>query len=169
MYMLYSREKTKGVLTILSCSKHRQNLINIERNVGRQAFNPGAEIKPPLNIPSYNTSRVQGKRQDVPLIDEQNNSEWAGYISIGTPPQTFLIDFDTGSSDLWVPNAACSSLVCIAKSKYNVALSLTGQMQPGTFTIEYADNSTVSGPIYTDTGKYDLSPLHLLGKEIVMS
>jgi len=35
------------------------------------------------------------KRQSEPLIDEDNDTEWAGLVSIGTPPMKFLIDFDS--------------------------------------------------------------------------
>ena len=39
---------------------------------------------------------------DVPAEDSQNDSEYLCPVKIGTPGQTFTLDFDTGSADLWV-------------------------------------------------------------------
>ncbi|KAF9065022.1 acid protease [Rhodocollybia butyracea] len=141
----YDKAVAQGVATQ---NKHRQNLINLQSNTG--SLPQGWEIKPVASLPSSIQARFV-KRQAESLTDQENDEEWTGSISIGTPSQNFVIDFDTGSSDLWVPSSACTSSTCSTKSTYKASASSTSTEKSGSFSIQYGDGSTVSGPVYEDT------------------
>ncbi|KAI0782432.1 aspartic protease [Irpex lacteus] len=127
-------------------NKYQRNLRNLHNNTG--SLPKDFELKEFRTVPENLRKRATFSEA---LTDEDDDEEWAGTISIGTPAQSFLIDFDTGSSDLWVPSSSCKSSTCSSKHKYTASSSSTSSKKSGSFSIEYGDGSTVSGPIYTDT------------------
>ncbi|KAJ7160965.1 acid protease [Mycena filopes] len=129
-------------------NKHRQNLINLSKN---RALPVGAVIKPLATVPRAIQRRMWKRKRQAEALIDQGEYEWTGAIAIGTPAQKFQIDFDTGSADLWVVSAGCTSSNCAAHSKFSTSASSTAHQQSGKFSIAYGDGSTVSGPVYTDT------------------
>ncbi|GLB42265.1 putative aspartic peptidase A1 [Lyophyllum shimeji] len=65
------------------------------------------------------------------------NAQYFADISLGTPPQSFKVILDTGSSSLWVPSAQCKAAPCQSHRKYNSATSSTSRANGTKFSIKY--------------------------------
>ncbi|CAJ1952280.1 unnamed protein product [Cylindrotheca closterium] len=77
-------------------------------------------------------------------IKDYANAQYYGTISIGSPPQSFEVIFDTGSSNLWVPKVGCKhcGLPFIGKkSKYDHQTSSSYMEDGAEFNIMYGSGS----------------------------
>jgi len=90
------------------------------------------------------------------VIRDLKNAQYYGEVSIGTPEQKFLVVFDTGSADFWVPDATCltNSPNCVKKTAYDSSKSSTfAEVASGgktEFSIMYG-SGPVQGKYSTDT------------------
>ncbi|EDW27624.1 GL20169 [Drosophila persimilis] len=95
------------------------------------------------------TTNTTAGNYSVETLSNVNNLQYYGSISIGTPPQNFMVQFDTGSSNLWIPSVDCFSADCYYHNTYSSANSTTYQVNGTAFSITYGSGS-VSGILSTD-------------------
>lgn len=82
------------------------------------ATQAGAAVSVALQRRSY---KAEGTKKGT-LV---HKTAFFGNIQIGTPGQTFVVVFDTGSGNLLVPSAECTSEACRAHAQYQMQHSET--------------------------------------------
>lgn len=97
---------------------------------------------------AYLSEKYLGGSDDVALTSYKQ-SQYYGTIQIGTPKKDFVVLFDTGSSNLWVPASNCTN--CASNhAQYNPADSSTFKPNGTKFEIRYGTGS-MKGFVVHDT------------------
>lgn len=112
------------------------------------AIKPGVESQDSIIAPEINIA-PQG------VFGEAIENKLTYYlmnITIGTPPQQFLVQVDTGSSDLWIPSNN------LLYNGYDPASSSTFQQLQESFSIQYVKDSA--------TGFWALDTIGLGGSDV---
>ncbi|KOS19787.1 Aspartic protease pep1 [Escovopsis weberi] len=118
-----------------------------------------AKLSHRLKLPSKSAlaGTAQGGSQandtgnSVSAVARDQETEWVVPVEIGSPPQKFNLDFDTGSSDLWVMSTETAGSVS-GHNIYNTSKSSTAEQLAGaSWSITYGDGSGSSGDVYLDT------------------
>ncbi|CEJ80023.1 Putative Eukaryotic aspartyl protease [[Torrubiella] hemipterigena] len=95
------------------------------------------------------TASATNQTGKVDAVPEQNDKEFLAQVKIGGQPVT--LDFDTGSSDLWVFNTQLNAQVTNGHSVYDPTASKTFQALNGAkFSISYGDGSGAAGNVGLD-------------------
>ncbi|XP_062140630.1 pepsin A-like [Drosophila sulfurigaster albostrigata] len=95
------------------------------------------------------TTKASSQLSEETLLNS-NNMYYYGEISIGTPPVMFMVLFDTGSANLWVPSYNCTNVACYGDDNYNPSLSSTFVANGETIELTYGTGG-ITGVLASDT------------------
>ncbi|KAI1295076.1 Vacuolar protease A [Mortierella claussenii] len=81
------------------------------------------------------------------VVTNAKNLGYAGTITLGNPPQSFEVIFDTGSDMIVITSNQCQGLHCNDMAHYTCT---SCAKTPYSYNISYGDGTWGSGPIVTD-------------------
>ncbi|KAH8696651.1 pepsin-type protease [Talaromyces proteolyticus] len=124
-------------------------------NISSTSFGLEALEYEPIDTPKTATNAANaaqggtGGNGAVSATATANDAEFVSPVSIGG--QTVMMDFDTGSSDLWVFNSQLPAADQKGHTVFDTTTSTSFKMLQGeTFSISYGDGSSASGNVGTD-------------------
>uniref|UniRef100_H0XYN6 Peptidase A1 domain-containing protein n=1 Tax=Otolemur garnettii TaxID=30611 RepID=H0XYN6_OTOGA len=100
-------------------------------------------------------SNDQNKKVNYGYLRNYLDLVYVGLITIGTPPQTFRVVFDTGCADFWLPSVFCYTQSCNTHERFDPQSSSTFNFPSGelrTVKLSYGSGEIV-GVIAYDTLK----------------
>ncbi|KAG2041118.1 acid protease [Suillus americanus] len=103
---------------------------------------------PPYKLGERSTGSLSGDGNSVPLKNQSVNL-WYGSIAVGEPPESFTVQIDTGSADLFLCSMR-SGLSCAGHRRYNATSSTTSLNLSTPFVVKYGNRTGMSGDEYTD-------------------
>lgn len=99
---------------------------------------------------------IQGKSKIRSLanmslyLSNFKNSQYIGTISVGNPPQSIDIIFDTGSSNFWINSSRCRSKGCLAHKSFDAGKSISYMKEENKIEVQFG-SGLVSGSLCKDT------------------
>ena len=114
------------------------------------SFLPNTNVATNIDDATNSSSGTGSESGQVTASPTQNDAEFLSPVSVGG--QTIVMDFDTGSSDMWVFNTQLDSQSQTGHTIFDPTKSSTFQTLNGaTFNITYGDGSFSEGTVGLDT------------------
>jgi len=101
-----------------------------------------------MTFKSNLAARGESNDSKIPVKDYMNTQYFID-ITVGTPPQSFQVVPDTGSSNLWVYSSKCHSVPCLTHHTFNEKNSSTYKPDGEDFVINYGSGG-VTGKVDED-------------------
>lgn len=119
-----------------------------QNNLSTKSF-----LKPKATFPRFIESANSTEKKLSNLLIKLTNfkdSQYVGYITIGSPPQMIPIIFDSGSSNFWVTSNKCTDPGCKMHASFNDVLSSTFSKLNNRVEVEFG-SGIIEGSFGKDT------------------